>query len=83
MKIMTTTLLTVTLLFGAASFALADDHGDDHDMSGKMNVGQMKNMHSDLTIHEFKDMYKEHHGTLGAAPSKNFVHHMHNGSMKD
>ncbi|PYZ91716.1 hypothetical protein CR194_19020 [Salipaludibacillus keqinensis] len=74
MKKITTAVLAATLLiFGAGSLVSAHDHVEE--ATGKMNVGQMKQNHEDMSIHEFKKMYQGHHGTLGAAPSKNFKHH--------
>ncbi|MCE7791135.1 hypothetical protein K8O68_01725 [Salipaludibacillus sp. CUR1] len=80
MKVLSSALLAVTLVFGAGNLAAADGHGmDKSNGKGQMNVGQMKDMHPELTIHELKEMYKEHHGTIGAAPSRNFEHHHHHG----
>lgn len=76
MKRIVITTLTVILLFMGAgnTFAMEEDNQNGN-AYGKMNVGQMLQKHGHDTVAETKEMYLKHHGTLGAKPSKNFVHH--------
>ncbi|WP_082235471.1 hypothetical protein [Halobacillus massiliensis] len=56
--------------------AMEEMHQNMLDSSAVINFGQtkklMKEMHPEMTTQQIKNMYKQMHGTNGAAPSANF-----------
>ncbi len=66
-------LTAVVLTFGIGTAAFAHGNGDG---DGTFNFGQMQKymqqMHPDWSEQDFQEMYKDCHGTNGAAPSKFF-----------
>jgi len=72
MRKMITSFIIAGIIFTGASQTFAME---DTKQNGTFNLGQKITSHEDMTVQETKNMYLMHHGTQGAAPSKNFQIH--------
>lgn len=72
MRKMITSFIIAGVIFTGASQTFAME---DTNQNGTFNLGQKIISHEGMTVQETKEMYLMHHGTLGAAPSKNFQIH--------
>lgn len=70
MKKFTVFCLTVGLILGGGiqTFAMEEEITSKN----VMNFGQMIKKHENMSVRKVKDMYLEHHGTLGSSESVNF-----------
>jgi hypothetical protein len=76
MKAMVVTVLTAAIVvFGAGNGMAMEDNSSTGNAYGTFNFGQKLAKHENMTVAEVKAMYADHHGTVGAAPSKNFTKH--------
>lgn len=76
MKTLVATVLTASLIIiGAGNGFAMEQETHNGNAYGTFNFGQKFQKHENMTVAEVKEKYAEHHGTLGAAPSKNFEKH--------
>ncbi|MFC0560660.1 hypothetical protein [Halalkalibacter alkalisediminis] len=76
MKAIVLTVLTVSILaLGTGNVLAMEPESQKGNSYGIFNFGQKLSMHEDMTVQQVKEMYGTHHGTAGAAPSKNFTKH--------
>jgi hypothetical protein len=69
------TAVVVVLGVGAGNGFAMEENSQNGNAYGTFNFGQKLAKHEDMTVAQVKAMYVEHHGTVGAAPSKNFTNH--------
>ncbi|OIJ14421.1 hypothetical protein BKP37_08760 [Anaerobacillus alkalilacustris] len=75
-KAMVVSILTLGLLvLGAGNTLAMGEETQNGKAYGTFNFGQKLLKHENMTVHEVKEMYVNHHGTVGAAPSKKFTEH--------
>ncbi|OIJ19260.1 hypothetical protein BKP45_13970 [Anaerobacillus alkalidiazotrophicus] len=75
-KTIVVTALSIGLLvLGAGNTLAMEEETQNGNAYGTFNFGQKLSKHENMTVHEVKEMYVNHHGTVGAAPSQNFNEH--------
>ncbi|MCT8138055.1 hypothetical protein H1D32_09960 [Anaerobacillus sp. CMMVII] len=63
------------VVFGAGNGMAMEQDSQNGNAYGTFNFGQKLAKHENMTVAQVKEMYVDHHGTVGAAPSKNFMKH--------
>jgi hypothetical protein len=77
LKAMVVTVLTAAVVVvGAGNGFAMEEESQNGNAYGTFNFGQKLAKHEDMTVAQVKEMYVKHHGTVGAAPSKNFIEHV-------